>query len=233
MHYAISDIHGEYEKYLKMLDLIHFSEQDELYILGDVCDRGKHPIAILQHMMQHQNIHPIMGNHDCIALYLLEKFCVEVTEENCKNYLSSEDLEDFNLWVEDGGMTTAKEFQALLPEERREILDYLETFPYYQYIDVNGRIFVLVHAGLGNFDPDKKLEDYTPEELVMYRSEPEFQYTDDESVFVIMGHTPTPFFIGRPEIYQCRQNIYIDCGACADSGRLACLCLETFQDFYI
>ncbi|MDE5885493.1 MAG: fructose-bisphosphatase class III [Oscillospiraceae bacterium] len=233
MHYVISDIHGEYEKYLKMLDLIHFSEQDELYILGDVCDRGKHPVAILQHMMQYQNIHPIMGNHDAVALYLLKKFCVEVTEENCENYLSPEDLEDFHLWAEDGGMTTAKEFQALLSEERQELLEYLETFPYYQCIDVNNHVFVLVHAGLGNFNPDKKLEDYTPEELVMYRSDPEFQYTDDKSVFVIMGHTPTPFFIGRPEIYQCGQNIYIDCGACADSGRLACLCLETFQDFYI
>ena len=40
MTYVMSDIHGEYEKYLKMLDLIGFRDEDELYVLGDVIDRG-------------------------------------------------------------------------------------------------------------------------------------------------------------------------------------------------
>lgn len=233
MHYVISDIHGEYEKYLKMLDLINFSENDILFILGDVCDRGKKPVSVLRHMMMHSNIYPIMGNHDALALYLLDKFSVEITEENCENYLSPEDLEDFNLWIEDGGITTAEEFLKLTPDERRAVLEYMHEFPYYETIDVNDKTFVLVHAGLGNFSPEKSMKDYTPEELILYRSNPEFQYTDDKSVFVIMGHTPTPFFIGIPEIYQCGQNIYIDCGACANGGRLACLCLDTLEDFYI
>ena len=50
--YVISDIHGNYEKYRKMLQLINFNEEDILYILGDVIDRGEHGIKILQHMMQ-------------------------------------------------------------------------------------------------------------------------------------------------------------------------------------
>ena len=39
MIYVMSDIHGEYEKYLKMLDLIQLSEKDSLFVLGDVVDR--------------------------------------------------------------------------------------------------------------------------------------------------------------------------------------------------
>ena len=40
MTYAMSDLHGCYDKYKKMLEKIHFGEDDTLYILGDVVDRG-------------------------------------------------------------------------------------------------------------------------------------------------------------------------------------------------
>ena len=50
MIYVMSDLHGEYDKYLAMLKKIKFSDADELYILGDVVDRGKKPVEILQDM---------------------------------------------------------------------------------------------------------------------------------------------------------------------------------------
>ena len=46
MTYAISDIHGCYEEYIKLLEKIGFSEYDTLYILGDICDRGEKPMEI-------------------------------------------------------------------------------------------------------------------------------------------------------------------------------------------
>ena len=36
MIYAMSDLHGYYDKYTKMLEKITFSDDDTLYILGDV-----------------------------------------------------------------------------------------------------------------------------------------------------------------------------------------------------
>ncbi len=42
-NYVISDIHGHYEYYVKMMEKIKFSNADMLYILGDVIDRGSHP----------------------------------------------------------------------------------------------------------------------------------------------------------------------------------------------
>ena len=38
--YVISDIHGEYELFMKMLEKIKFQNTDTLYILGDILDRG-------------------------------------------------------------------------------------------------------------------------------------------------------------------------------------------------
>ena len=47
MTYVISDIHGNYEKFKEMLDLIHFRERDVMYVLGDMVDCGKEPIELL------------------------------------------------------------------------------------------------------------------------------------------------------------------------------------------
>ena len=65
MIYVCSDIHGCYDRFLKLLDKIHFSDDDELYILGDVIDRNKEGIPTLLYIMEHQkNIHLLMGNHE-------------------------------------------------------------------------------------------------------------------------------------------------------------------------
>ena len=48
MIYAMSDLHGCYDKYTKMLEKINFSDNDTLYILGDIVDRGPDGIKIWQ-----------------------------------------------------------------------------------------------------------------------------------------------------------------------------------------
>lgn len=52
MRYVISDIHGCYEQYRLLLEKIRFSDNDELYVLGDAVDRGPEPIKVLQDMMR-------------------------------------------------------------------------------------------------------------------------------------------------------------------------------------
>ena len=45
--YVMSDLHGNYEAYINMLKKIDLKDSDMLYILGDVLDRGPHPIKII------------------------------------------------------------------------------------------------------------------------------------------------------------------------------------------
>ena len=52
MRYIVADIHGCYQQYQMLLEKIQFSEKDELYVLGDVVDRGPEPIKVLQDMMR-------------------------------------------------------------------------------------------------------------------------------------------------------------------------------------
>ena len=44
--YVISDIHGEYERFMELLEEIELKDTDTLYVLGDVLDRGEHPINV-------------------------------------------------------------------------------------------------------------------------------------------------------------------------------------------
>ena len=69
MIYVMSDVHGEYEKYRRMLEKIRFSDEDTLYILGDVVDRGPEPVKLLQDMAVRENVFPIhTGNRPPCSL---------------------------------------------------------------------------------------------------------------------------------------------------------------------
>lgn len=231
MLYAMSDLHGEYQKYLAMLEKIKFSQEDTLYLLGDLVDRGPEPVKILQDIMQRPNVYPLLGNHEVMAVYILKQLLLEVTEETISQvdtYL----MENIFLWQRNGGGVTLEQFQALPPRERRQLLELMEGFGWYETVDVGERAFLLVHAGLGNYRPGKKLEEYSLEELTMVRPDYQTQYFPDDSIYVLSGHTPTKLLSGKWEIYHSHNNIVLDCGA-AIGGRLACLCLDTMEEFYL
>ena len=189
MHYVMSDLHGCYQEYREALEKINFNEQDTLYVLGDVVDRGPEPIKLLQNMMLRPNVLPIIGNHEYMALTVLKKLCVEITEENAENYLSAEDMTNYLNWSMDGGQSTIRQFQKLSAEERLDILDYLEEFALYEEVCAGGRDFVLVHGGLEPFVPGKALEDYALSEVIFKSPDYNKMYFDDR--YLITGHTPT------------------------------------------
>ena len=47
MTYVISNIHGQYQKFLSILSQISFKESDTLYILGDLLDYGEESMELL------------------------------------------------------------------------------------------------------------------------------------------------------------------------------------------
>lgn len=233
MHYVMSDLHGEYEKYLEMLKKIKFTDDDVLYVLGDVVDRGKHPIKILQDMMQRFNVYPLIGNHDYMCLLSLKTLLTEITNESIEHFENEDQLQMLQFWLQEGGQTTLDEFMQLSKEEMQDIEDYLGEFSLYEEIYVNGKVFILVHAGLDNFNTARSLDDYELYEVIFKRTNYTKVYYPDK--YLVTGHTPTQVIKGnsRPGfIYQKNHHIAIDCG-CVFGGKLACLCLETMEEFYV
>lgn len=70
MIYVISDIHGDYPSFYKMLLKINFSSSDSLCILGDVVDKGSDNLYLLEFIRHMENVCLIKGNHE----YLFERY---------------------------------------------------------------------------------------------------------------------------------------------------------------
>ena len=232
MIYAMSDLHGEYDKYRAMLERIHFSDDDSLFIVGDVVDRGPKPIAILRDMSLRPNVFPIMGNHDKMAIDVLSWLLDDISEQTLYKNINEESMYRLIVWRMNGAQTTIDGFSALSREERADLLDYLNEFVPYEVIEAGGKTFILVHAGLGNFERNKPLDAYTIEELAFIRFDYDREYFGGNT-YIVTGHTPTLMLAQKPEIYHRCHNICIDCGAVFRGGALACLCLDNMREYYV
>lgn len=231
--YVIGDIHGEYDQLKTLLQKMNFSLKDELFVLGDVVDRGPHPIKVLQYLMSLPNCTCLIGNHEVMALTCLKILKNEITEDFLFS-LKDEDMLNLLDWIGNGAKSTMEEFQKLTREEQNAIMDFIGDFEAYAEVTVNGQDYILVHAGLGNnFCYLTPMEEYTLDDLVWHRPDYEVPYYEDK--IVVTGHTPTQNIpCNQRPGYIFKENNYIalDCCACSRKGRLAGVCLETGEEFY-
>ena len=233
--YVTSDLHGTtLEDFLSLLEKANFTDRDWLYILGDVIDRNNDGgIEILEWLLYQPNAQLILGNHEAMLLSCAFLFD-EVTEENIGK-LNTEQLELLENYRLDGGEVTLKTLAKKNKEDRDtvlDILDYLREAPLYETVSAGGKDFVLVHGGLENFRPDKKLSEYKADELIWCWPELEDEYFDD--VITVFGHTPTLSF--NPEmkgkILKTRTWIDVDAGVAAGC-KPALLRLDDLAEFYL
>lgn len=230
MTYVISDLHGyPIEKLKKLLEKANFSENDYLYILGDVIDRnGDGGIGVLQWLIKKPNAELIMGNHEAMLLA-----CDFIFENVTDAFLEDFDEKKNRLLINylfNGGGVTLRNLAKLDVEARYKIVDYLRSCPLYKKINVNGEKYILVHAGLDNFSPDKKINDYSANELLWAEPELNDEYYDD--VHTVFGHTPTYLF-GKEyngKIVKTRTWTCIDCGA-ASGNEPVLFCLDDKREF--
>lgn len=216
MIYVISDLHGyPLEKFKKLLKKAEFSDDDFLYILGDVIDRnGDGGVEMLCWLIEQSNIQLLLGNHE--AMLLACKFVFdEITDESIEA-LNEDKIMLLNNYMLNGGDVTLKSLSMLgkkSPEAVRDIYDYLADAPLYEAVTAGENDFILVHGGLENFRKNKKLSEYTAEELIWCWPELEDEYFDD--IITVFGHTPTMSYgdENKEKILKTRTWIDIDVGA--------------------
>ena len=230
MHYVISDIHGCYDEYRLLLEKIEFCEADKLYVLGDAVDRGPAPIRVVQDLMKRQNVTYMLGNHDYLFDFFVRKLGLEMRFKRSTKYLKI----DYTLWLEDGGSITNDQFLRLPLKERRDIAAFLKQAPLYKEVEIDRVHYVLVHAGIENYKPEKKLHAYTAGEFLEGRTDYSQPLFSDNHKILVTGHTPTPYFRAdhKAEIFIGNGHIAVDCGA-VYGGRLAAYCFETKECFYV
>jgi serine/threonine protein phosphatase 1 len=138
---AISDIHGCSKTFRAMLeDVLQFSKEDKLYLLGDYVDRGPDSKGVLDYIMELKaddyQVHCLMGNHE--AMMLEARVLKEETP----------------VWRFNGGIATMQSFSATsISQIPQHYFDFLNEMEDYMLVDD----YILVHAGL-NFQaaPDNR-----------------------------------------------------------------------------
>ena len=149
--YAISDLHGQYDIFLKGLSDIKFSDNDFLYVIGDAIDRGPDGIRILQYIQDHKNMDLLIGNHEFMMLD-----AIDVNTCDLIPYDKS------SLWLNrNGGVTTYRAFESLSTDNKRKLLFWLQHRCLTKTIDVKTDVcdddikFVLTHSYYSSALDDK------------------------------------------------------------------------------
>ena len=212
--YCISDIHGEYNLFIALLNKINFSESDTLYVLGDIIDKGEQSIKLLDFIMQYENIHCIMGNHEHMFLSFyrktMEGFEQEFNEISC--------LHKLQLYFPYSNIRLTW-----------DMIDYIENLPYYIELDN----YILVHAGVEVLDDKILPMEYQDIEYLIYdRSFKDIKVPEDFNKTFIIGHTPCNYDNNTGHFIKSENKIRIDTGV-SFTRMLGVLRLDDMQEFYI
>lgn len=233
--YVTSDLHGLPLADLKrLLNIVSFNNDDWLFVLGDVIDRQNDGgIEILKWLLEQPNAQLILGNHEAMLLSCDFVFD-EITDENIENF-TKEKMELLMNYTQNGGDVTLKELRSLMqtePDTLADILDYLRETPVYETVNVGNKDFLLVHSGLDNFDKNKKLSDYSADELVWACPKITDEYFED--VITVFGHTPTMSYdhANKGKILKTKTWIDIDVGVPYGNSP-ALLRLDDLKEFYL
>lgn len=205
--YACSDLHGEYPTYKAIINQL--KENDKLYVLGDVIDRGEDGIKILQDVMKRKEqgqVEFLIGNHELMMIQSL--------------FLGDE--KEKQIWTSErnGGNITLKSFEKLNSTEQSQIRELLLDSYVYKNINVDSQNVHLVHAKSiqdKNDNSNKTVREMLAEGKEELMSDAVWERGTDGSshpesakpgTFTVIGHTPTD----KNMIEYKNGYIDIDCG---------------------
>ena len=232
MIYVIGDIHGDKEKFDSMMEKLSPTDNDTVFVLGDIINIGDSSIELLQDMMYRPNVYHVLVEHEYMAKMVFPLLGEFSSIDEAHEKLQGENKELFEKWLKMKSEKTTEDFLSLDEEGKESIIDYLSEFEAVEEIEAGGKDFVLCHAGINNFEEDKDLSEYDEEDFVFAKTDYNSIYFADK--YLVTGHTPTAV-IDRSltgKVYSKKRHLAIDCG-CGYGGRLAAVCLDKLKVYYV
>ena len=248
MIYVIGDIHGCFDEFQDMLELIKFDpETDEMYFVGDYIDRGKDSCKMLDFIDQHYDdecFHFIRGNHeDEFASYVRLLYSIDSKKsllELCD--ILHDKTQYFDMYGTIKNMLSDESIRDHVNTRLKRWASMFEQMPLHIIFRHNDTSYVITHAGY-----PLSLRGIDIEEFSLYSREEALSKGGRKHSTIISGHTPTvipgTFAYNQGKVFEyyneeidCR--FYdIDCGACLknkyDNARLACMRLDDNKIFYV
>ncbi|WP_342565407.1 metallophosphoesterase [Paenibacillus sp. FSL R7-0345] len=183
---VISDIHGYYELFMKLLEQVQYDPAcDQLYLLGDYVDGGPESLAVIRTVMQltddHNHVQAIGGNHDDMLLHWLDDNDYPRMPYTSLKNGGSATIRSLCPWYQSvADDSRAREF---INEHYPDEISFLRRLPYY----IEDEKHIYVHAGI-----DPEIADWrqtSPKDFRWIRGR--FYQTDGSAAVtkkVIFGH---------------------------------------------
>lgn len=96
--YAIGDVQGCFDELQALLKKINFdSEQDELWFVGDLINRGPKSLEVLQFIKNLPRVKVVLGNHDLHLLALAQG--ASYSHHTLNPILNSPQLKEYTDWL--------------------------------------------------------------------------------------------------------------------------------------
>lgn len=215
--YVMSDIHGMADLFKRMLEQIGFSDEDTLYILGDMIDRGPDPAGILDFVMSHKNVIALRGNHEDGFAEWYDNVEDKVQQ---RYYYNTYDV-----------LMDCEATRKKIPE----YVGFMKRLPLYRKLKMNGNCYLMAHAST-----EEILRVWKRKERLIWDTSLIDRQRGIPGYVSIVGHVPTFIIRGYPKepasVWHSPNGriIDVDCGAAFGEmgGRLGCLCLETGEEYY-
>lgn len=225
MTYVMSCLNGAYSDLLRMLEHISFGSRDVLFLLGDISDSGDEPMELIDDLSCRENIWPIKGDRDAATYKMLGGFArmLESGESPSQDFII-----EMNRWASDGGRVALDGFRALDADMREGALDYLADMAEYDTVHVGDVDYLLVHTGISGYSEGRDLDSY-PEGAFYADGDVVRSYP---GMVTVVGSGDVTEFSKATHIRRGDGYIGIDCGV-GRGGRLACLCLDNGEEYYI
>ena len=232
MHYVIGDVHGCFDEFNKMINMINDRDNEaEFYLVGDIIDRGPKVLEMLEwakkNIRKNSKFHMVRGNH--------EQMIIDWYSDYRK---LRKDTKDNNYPITRFGLDEVLNENGLLNDGYvLPVVKFFENLPLYLQVEISNKAFVICHAFVPEWNRLKNILDGAEidrceyDDFLWYRGE--IGYYNGE-ITIIHGHTPT-IILGSDKIIKGRNVINVDCGCVYKDygGRLAAICLETEEEFYI
>lgn len=102
--YAIGDIQGCYEPFMRLLERIRFDPgSDRLWLVGDLVNRGPQSLETLRFLVRHRDVvTAVLGNHDVYALARAHNVTKPTDDETLAELLAAPDRDALFAWL--GGL---------------------------------------------------------------------------------------------------------------------------------
>lgn len=185
----ISDIHGDLESFKEALKKINFSDEDYLFIIGDIYEKGDFMmnIATIRYVMEltktHKNVFPMAGNCDEVLRFILPDeakykflYYANVKKHSIINDMAHEMNYKLSMDMD------VRDFVSKIYKQYQDLYQFMDSLD--DVIFINDSI-VLVHGGIDDIDniPDESLK------LLKY--DRFYELSKPQEKIMIVGHYPT------------------------------------------